>query len=648
MMNWKIWSKPDMFHPIPMRRMKIHLITEDIPAAALELATMDAFAPDEEPLEQQSELQDLSGDEYRQLYHAANMRFEKIISHLDMSLPYPELKPDNVITIEDLKKTNEWLTDVWAVCSECEEHIRELDEQWKLIRHLQSSLDKFSGLNLDLGQLQGKKTFLDLRIGMIPESNLSRLTQAVGLAGYVLQPYHRVKGNVNIVIAGAYGEQTEDLGSVLHAAGFHELQIPPEFHDQPEQVRKQLKQREAHIKQEWDEHERQKLERVNEYMDGLLSTWRTLKLAEPYVRLGNAVRFKGGLAVINGWVPAEQAEVIEEKLNNILPNPCYIETEKPEPQDHWKVPSAIRYPKPLRPFNRLVRNYGIPRYGEFDPTWLFTLTFILMYGMMFGDVGHGAVITLAAWVFRKRLMGFAPFIAIAGLSATAFGFLYGSVFGVEHWIHALWLEPLSNPMTLLSVALSLGFTLISISILVNIHNRVTEQDYATAFFAPNGAAGLWLFIGLVAFGYAWMQGDSPGYLVIFSLILPLMIMVAYEWEHSEVSPGEKPLVIAIEIFDIVVGMVSNLLSYLRVAAFALNHVALMIAVFTVAEMMDITGHWITLILGNLFIIVFEGAIVLIQVLRLEYYEGFSRYFRGDGRIFSPLTLRENVMHQYYG
>ncbi|TNF91816.1 MAG: hypothetical protein EP297_14980 [Gammaproteobacteria bacterium] len=637
-----------MFHPIPMRRMKIHLITEDIATAALELAVTDAFAPDEEQVKEQSELLDLTGDEYRQLYHAANTRFEKIISHLDMKLPYPELKADHVITIDDLKKTNEWLMEVWAVCSECEEHIRELDEQWKLIRHLQSSLDKFSGLNLDLGQLQGEKTFLDLRIGMIPEGNLSRLTQAVGLAGYVLHPYHRLKGNVNIVIAGTYGEQTEDLTSVLHAAGFHELAIPPEFQDQPEQVRKELKKKEEWLKGEWLEHEQQKLVRVNEYMDGLLGTWRTLRLAEPYVRLGNAVRYKGGLAVINGWVPAEQTEVIEEKLNRVLPNPCYIEIQKPDPVEHWKVPSAIRYPRLLKPFTRLVRNYGIPRYGEFDPTWLFTLTFILMFGMMFGDIGHGAVIVVAAWIFRRQLMGFAPFILTAGLSATGFGFLYGSVFGVEHWIQPLWIEPLSHPMTLLMVALLLGFTLISTGILLNVHNRLTEREYTSAFFAPGGLTGLWLFTGLVAFGYTWMQGASPGWFVIFSLLMPIIIMTAYEWEHSDVLPGEKPLVVAIEIFEIVVGMVSNLLSYLRVAAFALNHVALMIAVFTIAEMMDFTGHWITLILGNLFIIVFEGAIVMIQVLRLEYYEGFSRYFRGDGKVFSPLTLRESVMQQYYG
>ena len=84
--------------------------------------------------------------------------------------------------------------------------------------------------------------------------------------------------------------------------------------------------------------------------------------------------------------------------------------------------------------------------------------------------------------------------------------------------------------------------------------------------------------------------------------------------------------------------VSGTLSFLRVAAFSLNHIALAAAVFSIAGMMDTTGHWITVVLGNVFIIVLEGAIVAIQVLRLEYYEGFSRFFSGKGKAFEPLKL----------
>jgi len=99
------------------------------------------------------------------------------------------------------------------------------------------------------------------------------------------------------------------------------------------------------------------------------------------------------------------------------------------------------------------------------------------------------------------------------------------------------------------------------------------------------------------------------------------------------------MVVFIETLETLIGYVSNTLSFLRVAAFSLNHVALAVAVLTLADMMGTFGHAMTIILGNVFVILLEGGIVMIQVLRLEFYEGFSRYFSGEGHEFAPLKLR---------
>ena len=101
---------------------------------------------------------------------------------------------------------------------------------------------------------------------------------------------------------------------------------------------------------------------------------------------------------------------------------------------------------------------------------------------------------------------------------------------------------------------------------------------------------------------------------------------------------KRLLVVAVETLETALNYIANTLSFLRVAAFSMNHVALAIAVFALASMMGNTGHWVTVVLGNLFILLLEGAIVAIQVLRLEYYESFSRFYSGDGRAFRPLTL----------
>jgi len=126
---------------------------------------------------------------------------------------------------------------------------------------------------------------------------------------------------------------------------------------------------------------------------------------------------------------------------------------------------------------------------------------------------------------------------------------------------------------------------------------------------------------------------------LFFIFLSLLAMFTHSWQRNPgIATGERVLVALMESYEAVMGYISNTLSFLRLAAFSLNHVALSIAIFTVANMLHSTGYWVTVVIGNLFILGLEGAIVGIQTLRLEYYEGFSRFFSGDGRAFQPITL----------
>ena len=119
----------------------------------------------------------------------------------------------------------------------------------------------------------------------------------------------------------------------------------------------------------------------------------------------------------------------------------------------------------------------------------------------------------------------------------------------------------------------------------------------------------------------------------------LLALAFHGWRRMDAPAWEKVLVVFIETLETLVGYVSNTLSFLRVAAFSLNHVALAIAVYTLADMLGTFGHAVTIVLGNVFMILLEGGIVAIQVLRLEFYEGFARYFSGNGHEFRPLRLR---------
>ena len=315
---------------------------------------------------------------------------------------------------------------------------------------------------------------------------------------------------------------------------------------------------------------------------------------------------------------------------------------RPSARERAEVPTLIKPNALLSPFSTLVTQYGIPRYGEIDPSAVFAVTFVLMFGMMFGDVGHGAVIAAGALLLRRRLERFTAFAVIAGLSSIAFGFCYGSIFGFEHVIQPLWMSPLSDPILMLKIALGWGIGFILLMSALSIYNRLIENDWPGALLGNNGVMNIALYAGLLWGVYNTYAGSGFGIVPVLLVWSSLGALAYHKWRESEAPHGERIMVVLVESFETVMGNVSGTLSFLRVAAFSLNHVALAIAVFTLADMLGPTGHWLMIVFGNLFILVLEGAIVAIQTLRLEYYEGFTRFYSGDGIEFKPLRLNRLV------
>lgn len=635
-----------MLQAMSMKRTTFHLVTDEVPHAALVLASTGLFSPDQNNEQYADKLTSVPAPEYRELYERAQNRFDKVYSHLDVDLPMPALEAREVPSLEQLRKIDEWLITLWAVCSECEEHQREIEEEINLILSLKTSLQNFSGLDINLEQLRQEKTFLDLQVGLVPEENLNRLRQAAALAGYVIQIFHREKHLVHILIAGLLKDK-ENMDSVLHAAGYRTFPIPESFDNTPEVLNAELSRRHEVLLAHYEEHHKERIQRANEFMDDLIATWRILKLVEPLHLLGNAARSKGDLAVIQGWVPESELTPITERLQDALKKPVHTESHSPQANEYDRVPTVIRYPRWMMPFVTLTRNYGIPRYGEVDPSWLFALSSVLLFGIMFGDIGHGAVLIAAAIAFRKVLKYFAYLVAANGASSVFFGFVYGSIFGNEELLVPLWHSPLHHPTLVLLVSVYIGAGFVGLAMLINVYNHLMVHNRQRAFYSPGGVPGLMLLSSLIL---AFVAIQSVQWLIIPAALLAVTaftMMTWYLWQTSEAPVHERLIVVPIELFETLISVISNVLSFLRVGAFSLNHVALMLAVFALAEMLPVGGYWAMMVFGNLFVILFEGAIVMIQVLRLEYYEGLSRYFSGDGNLFKPLELDHSAkLYQY--
>ncbi|EGV33763.1 V-type ATPase 116 kDa subunit [Thiorhodococcus drewsii AZ1] len=620
-----------------MKHVRLLVLTENLPQASLALAETESFHPDTRP-PTETQLAGLPGREYREVFIQAKSRLDKIVRHIPLD-PVAEIAPIRVIDAEELIQLNDWLGPLWDETSGYEEDFRLLDDEERLVKEQQAALANFAELNIDLGMLQTKTRFLDIHIGLVPRENLRQLEGAVGLAHHILHVYMQQDDNAHVVIVGPKGDKESTLTTVLSAAGFQRLPIPQGLDRPPAELQRELAARLNGIEEQRRTLEETLVRWSAPQRPKLIEARHTLLLAEPLVELDASLRSAGHLAHLAGWVPARAVERLKQRLSKTLDQPFDLTLRDPLPEERPLVPTVASKNRLLIPFAMLVDQYGIPSYGEVDPTPLFAITFLLMFGSMFGDLGQGAVIAGAAFLARRKLGRFWLFGLLAGFASMGFGLVYGSVFGYEHVLPALWMSPLSDPLLMLSIALVWGVIFITTACLLAIYNRLVIRNWSGALFGHHGVVNLIFYLALVAGGLEVARGGGIGIHTVVLVAGSLAALAWHSWRHQDGGLGEKILVVFIETLETVIGYVSNTLSFLRVAAFSLNHVALSIAVFTLADMMGAFGHVVTVILGNLFVLVLEGGIVMIQVMRLQYYEGFSRYFSGDGHAFKPLRFR---------
>jgi V/A-type H+-transporting ATPase subunit I len=628
-----------MLRPQRMKRVELVLLKDDAPRAALLLADYGSFAPELSEIEPGS-LPELAGEGYRAAYREAKTRLERILAHFEMSTPADRAQPLQAVAEPQLRELGAWLKQIWTHCSAAEERMRKLRETHRRTDQLLQGLDRFGNIDIDLTRLHAQGTLLDMRIGTLPAANLQRFEEALRLAGYAAMPFFAAEGVDHLIIAGAIG-QAGEIERVLQAAGWHATDVPAEFHGKPAEVRADLTARMRRLDQQAAEEDRQRRIRGArpEFQARLVAAAHTLVRAAPYVELSTLMRGRGELIAVSGWVPERALGLLQHGLQEHLCGRFVQSARKPRADEHLRVPSLLSHRRWLRPFAALVLSYGVPRYDEIDPTIPFALSFVLMFGMMFGDLGQGALIALAGVLFRRRLGTYGPLVVAVGASSSFFGLLYGSVFGYEGLIPAVWISPLSDPMLMLRVALGWGVGFIVLATLLTIYNRLIEGRLRDALLDSRGLAGLLAYLGLLAGAWRLLTAGQLGAVIPLAVCAGLGAIFGSSWEKGAGSAfAERVLIALVETYEAIMAYISNTLSFLRLAAFSLNHVALFVAIFALGDMLHAAGYWVTVVLGNIFILVLEGGIVAIQAIRLEYYEGFSRFFSGDGRSFRPLAL----------
>lgn len=555
--------------------------------------------------------------------------------------------------LEYVEGFSSYIEDCLKQKNDAEQKIQELNVSLRDLSH-------FTGMDLSLDKVTDCK-FVQVRFGILSKENYDKLSL------YSDNPYMMFFPNSSDATSywGAYfapTDQIDEIDRIFSSLFFKRISLTG-YRGTPEEMIERLQQQHTEA-----------TALVREMDEKLKTYWQQEQkkcqlifnhLREKSIYFG--IRHYGARYhesfVLTGWIPAKDEEEFKESLEPL--ESVEYSFENADAQIEHSPPVKLKNPKLFRPFEFFVEMFGLPSYNEVDPTIFVGITYIIMFGIMFADFGQGLCVSLIGlYMWKKLRMRLGKILMPCGVSSMAFGFLFGSVFGFEHALNPVYhtlfgltdkpvevMHPDTTNIIIYS-AVGIGVSLVMIAMLINIYSSVKKKKYGNALFSPNGLAGL-LFYGSLVLGFGgqivfgWQIVTTP-YVICF-MIFPLILMFFQEilceileghknWQPA--SWGEYITQNFFEVFEYLLSYMSNTMSFLRVGAFVLVHAGMMMVVFTLAEMSSGIGYVLVVILGNIFVMALEALLAGIQVLRLEFYEMFSRFFDGNGRPFHPVSARQ--------
>ncbi len=345
------------------------------------------------------------------------------------------------------------------------------------------------------------------------------------------------------------------------------------------------------------------------------------------------------VAAVVGWSPSSSVPSLAGRLG-----PLGGAVASLRPPRGVEPPTLVSAGGATGAFQPLVDTYATVPYADINPAALAGVAYVVMFGMMFGDVAHGLLLAAAGVLLAtgrpaalRRLRRMAPFVIGAGVAAMGFGLAYGEAFGPTHLVPTLWLSPLDHPTTLLAVAVAVGGALLAVAYVLGTANRWREGGPMRALVATSGLAGAAIYTGLGVIGLGWYVHSAVA-LVVGGVVGSTGLILGLLGCYAESGRAAQA---AVELFDAVVRIGTNTISFARLAAFGLTHAALSQVVWsgTTGLWHRGPGLWVLavalFVVGNAVAFALEGLVAGVQALRLEYYELFSRVFVAPGRPFRP-------------
>lgn len=530
-----------------------------------------------------------------------------------------------------------------------------LNEQIETCREGISQYSHFLGLGVSLEEIFACR-FIVARFGHLSKDSYLKLTHGYGEHPYILFVPCSTDSDGYWGVYFAPKDHEDEVDRIFASLHFDRMHVPSAV-GTAEEIIARLEENISIIRTQQDELNRKIVEIWTEEGDKISALYAKLVQSSDLFELRKYAVFHEKNCFYVGWIPAKSEKRLRERLERY---PAFtVEIEGPDKSDPISPPTRLKNLVFFRPYSFFVEMYGLPSYHDIDITAFVAITFTLLFGIMFGDVGQGfALILIGIAMWKLKGMALGKILIPCGCSSIIFGFVFGSVFGFEEALDPLYeklgmhgkpISVMDSINTVLVFAIGIGIALVVVAMCLNIVSSIKKGKIGTALFSENGLTGIAVYLSGVSLVYTFMAKKTliPQNISVLFLVIGLIILFNKEIiagsidEHRFHKPDSISDYIMQNLFETieyVLSYFSNTVSFLRVGAFVIVHASMMMVVFTLAGDPKSVKGIVVIVLGNILVIALEGLLSGIQGLRLEFYEMFSRFYEGEGRAFRAADL----------
>lgn len=541
---------------------------------------------------------------------------------------------------------------IYSLISEKHEELKSFDIELKELDELQEYLTYMKYMDVDLNELLDMK-YINMKLGKMTCYNMDKLKKNYeNISALVFKLY---QDSEDVLVMMFVPQSVEmEVERVLVSLNFDEYKFKLRFQGSPSEWMDLISSRKNQINKEAQDIKYEMKGFNGEYSKDIEKYYSRLHMEYKIEELKGYIVCTDEFFYLAGWIPVYKKDELLSSLSKYEERLIVISKDAEETREGLEPPTCLKNNYLTRPFESVVKLYGIPSYKELDPTAFLGISYMLLFGAMFGDVGQGFVLfTIGEILNRKNHRpNLGGVFARLGISSMFFGLMYGSLFGYEDILPAIIIRPMESINSMLISAIVFGVLLTSIGYIFNLINCYKKKDIEEGVFGKNGLVGMgffWLLLYIIIAKVTGVGTFIPGGILTLLLLVLLALMLLKE-PMANLVKGVRPLYSESKgdyfieggfgIIETLLSIFSSTISFVRVGAFAINHVGLFIAFEALSEMMsNSVASGMMIVIGNLIIIGLEGLIVFIQGLRLEYYELFSKYFDGSGYEYNPILLR---------